>query len=670
VLSYVTPVLSKTVTIQGAPIADIFASTTGTDGDFVVKLIDVYPVTDPVDPSMGGYQLLVALDIFRGRYRHSFSNPSPIPTDQVQEYKFRLPTTNYEFRPDHRIMVQIQSTLFPLYDRNPQAYVPSILFAKPADYRRATVTIEHGSDGRSAVLLPVVAGAAVSYGPCPPRTTLLFCQIWSRAYNAGLPTMGHGTRSAMNQLDVLRAAVGDANVLTGADAAPYLTDWRERYSGHALAVVRPKSTDEVAAVVRACADAGAPIVPQGGNTGLCGGATPDESGRAVVLCLQRLNRIRGIDLDNDTMEVEAGCVLQAVQEAAHNAGRLFPLSMGSEGSCMIGGNLATNAGGTQVLRYGSMRELTLGLEVVTAQGEIWHGLRALRKDNTGYDLRDLFIGSEGTLGIITAATLKLYPLPVARCTALLALASIEDAITMLARARHGFGASLTGFELMAGDCLADVVRCFPQQRLPFDGDSAALPWYALLELSDSESEQHARERFETVLGEAIESGCIQDAVIAGSTTQSKALWHLRESIPLAEKASGKSIKHDVSIPVSRMTDFVEDTNRALQQAFPGIHNVVFGHLGDGNLHYNVARSGDLSEADLMARQEAVYALVHDAVHAVGGSISAEHGVGQLKRDALVRYKDPVELALMHSIKLALDPQGIMNPGKVLAVSPD
>ncbi len=472
----------------------------------------------------------------------------------------------------------------------------------------------------------------------------------------------------MNHLDALRAGVGEHHVLTGEDAAPYLTDWRGRYSGQALAVVRPGSTDEVAAVVRVCAGAGLPIVPQGGNTGLCGGATPDDSGRAIVLNLQRLNRIRGMDLDNDTMEVEAGCVLQTVQEAARDAGRLFPLSLAAEGSCTIGGNLATNAGGTQVLRYGTMRELTLGLEVVTAQGEIWHGLRGLRKDNTGYDLRDLFIGSEGTLGIITAATLKLYPLPVARCTALLALASIADAIAMLARARHGFSASLTGFELMAVDCLADVVRCFPQQRLPFDGDSAVLPWYALLELSDSESEAHAQERFETVLGEAIESGCVKDAVIAGSMAQSKALWHLRESIPLAEKESGKSIKHDVSIPVSRMAAFVEDTNRALQQAFPGIRNVVFGHLGDGNLHYNVARGESLSEGDLLTRQDAIYELVHDAVHAVGGSISAEHGVGQLKRDALAQYKDPVELALMHSIKRALDPQGIMNPGKVLVAT--
>ncbi len=469
----------------------------------------------------------------------------------------------------------------------------------------------------------------------------------------------------MDFLEAMRATVGAPNVLTGADAQPYSVDWRERYRGQALAVVRPGSTDEVAAIVRHCAQAGVPLIPQGGNTGLCGGATPDDSGQALILSLQRLNRIRGIDTDNDTMEVEAGCVLQAVQQAAHDAGRLFPLSLAAEGSCTIGGNLATNAGGTQVLRYGNMRELTLGLEVVTPQGDVWHGLRGLRNDNTGYALRDLFIGSEGTLGVITAATLKLHPQPVARCTALLALDSIESAIALLGRARAGLGPALTGFELMAGNCLLDVVRCFPQQRLPFEGASAQLPWYALLELSDSESEAHARERFEVVVGDALEAGCVQDAVIAESMAQSHALWHLRESIPLAEKDMGKSIKHDVSIPVSRMAEFVQGTNAALQAAFPGIRHVIFGHLGDGNLHYNVAPGEGWAEGRLLARQDDVYALVHDRVHAVGGSISAEHGVGQLKRDVLPRYKDPVEMALMHRIKAALDPQGIMNPGKVL-----
>lgn len=466
-------------------------------------------------------------------------------------------------------------------------------------------------------------------------------------------------------LTELKSLLGADQVLTGADTQSYVVDWRERYSGQALAVVRPASTAEVAAVVRLCAAHNTPVIAQGGNTGLCGGATPDNSGKTLIISLQRLNRVRGIDTDNDTMEVEAGCILQSIQQTALDAGRLFPLSLAAEGSCTIGGNLATNAGGTQVLRYGNMRELCLGLEVVTAQGEVWHGLRGLRKDNTGYSMRDLFIGSEGTLGIITAATLKLHPLPVARCTALVALDSIASAIALLNQARAGMGASLTGFELMAGDCLQDVVRCFPQQRLPFAGESANLPWYALLELSDSESEEHARSRFEAVLGAAIEEEIVLDAVIAESITQSHALWHLRESIPLAEKEIGKSIKHDVSIPVSRMAEFVEHTNAALQQAFPGIRNVIFGHLGDGNLHYNVAPGANWEQGQLLAEQDAVYKLVHDRVFAVGGSISAEHGVGQLKQPVLPDYKDPVEMALMHKIKSALDPQGIMNPGKVL-----
>lgn len=470
----------------------------------------------------------------------------------------------------------------------------------------------------------------------------------------------------MSQLDELVQMLGRQYVLSGDEAEPYSVDWRGRYSGKALAVVKPGSTEEVAQVVRWCAAHKVPMVPQGGNTGLCGGATPDAGGQAIVLSLTRLNQIRSVDTDNDTMVVEAGCILQSVQQAARDADRLFPLSLAAEGSCTLGGNLATNAGGTQVLRYGNARDLVLGLEVVTAEGDICHGLRGLRKDNTGYDLRNLYIGSEGTLGIITAATIKLYPVPVAQCTALLALNSIEDAVSVLSAARKGFGAALTGFELIAGGCLTGVVECYPQQRIPFEGESAALPWYALLELSDSESAEHARERFETVVGEAIEAGLVLDAVIAENITQSKALWHLRESIPLAEKAFGKSIKHDVSIPVSRMADFVRTTNAALQASFPGIQHVIFGHLGDGNLHYNVAKGQAFTEEGLLAKQDAVYELVHNSVHQFGGSISAEHGVGQLKRDALPRYKDPVELALMRRIKQALDPHGLMNPGKMLA----
>lgn len=469
----------------------------------------------------------------------------------------------------------------------------------------------------------------------------------------------------MNYVDSLIEIVGQQNVLTNELAAGYLTDWRERFVGKAIAVVRPANTDEVAQIVRWCNQNKIPLVTQGGNTGLCGGATPDLSGNSIVMSLTRLNNIRDIDLDNDTMVVEAGCILQDVQNAAQQAGRLFPLSLAAEGSCTIGGNLATNAGGTQVLRYGNARDLTLGLEVVTAQGEIMHTLRGLRKDNTGYDLKNLYVGSEGTLGVITAATLKLYPQPVAQCTALLAVDSIADAVKVLSVARSGFGPALTGFELIAGNCLHAVVECYPEQRIPFQGDAVNSPWFALLELSDSESEEHARQRFEEVLGLAIEQGLVSDAVIAESMAQSAALWHLRESIPLAEKAFGKAIKHDVSIPVSKMTDFVETTNKIIQDSFPSMKHIIFGHLGDGNLHYNLAIADDWPEDKLLAQQDAIYKLVHDSVHSFNGSISAEHGVGQLKRNLLPDYKDPVEMDIMRKIKAALDPDNILNPGKVV-----
>lgn len=469
----------------------------------------------------------------------------------------------------------------------------------------------------------------------------------------------------MGSLEEIVQRLGEQHVLTGSDAEPFLLDWRGRYSGQAIAVARPGSTQELADVVKWCAANKVPMVPQGGNTGLCGGATPDDSGKALVISLTRMNAVRHVDTDNDTMVVEAGCILQAVQEAAEAAGRLFPLSLAAEGSCTIGGNLATNAGGTQVLRYGNARELVLGLEVVTPEGEIWNGLRGLRKDNTGYDLRNLYIGSEGTLGFITAASLKLFPMPVAQCTAMVALQSIDDAVSVLAAARKGFAAALTGFELIAANCLQGVVRIYPEQRLPFSGESAQAPWYALLELSDSESESHARERFESVIGQCLEDGLILDAVIAENVAQSQALWHLRESIPLAEKAFGKSVKHDISVPASRMADFVETTNAMLQERFPGVEHVIFGHLGDGNLHYNVAPGTAYTEEELLELQPQIHHVVHDRVHAYQGSISAEHGVGQLKRDYLPHYKDPVELALMRRIKQALDPDGLMNPGKVL-----
>ena len=463
------------------------------------------------------------------------------------------------------------------------------------------------------------------------------------------------------QLTALRDLLGHDHVLTDQDAAPLLTDWRGRYTGKAIAVARPADSLQTAELVRWCVANRVPMVPQGGNTGLVGGGTPDESGRALVISLQRLRRIRGVDTANDTLTVEAGCVLADVQAAAAQAGRLFPLSLAAEGSCTIGGNLATNAGGTQVLRYGNTRDLVLGLEVVTAQGEIWDGLRGLRKDNTGYDLKHLFVGSEGTLGIITAATLKLYAQPRARLTALAAVPDLDAAVALLQQARDRAGAGLTGFEVMSGACLALVERIFPQQRVPLAG----APWFCLLELSDGEDEAHAQALLESILEPVMEAGQVTDAVVAGSLAQSKALWHLRESIPLAQAEDGKNIKHDISVPISSIARFVDETHALLERHFPGIQPITFGHLGDGNLHYNVARAPGQSEAELWAQQEAIYLVVHDQVQRYGGSISAEHGIGQLKRHELLRYKSGVELELMRSIKRALDPLDLMNPGKLL-----
>lgn len=467
-------------------------------------------------------------------------------------------------------------------------------------------------------------------------------------------------------INELHALVGVDHVVTGSLMAPFLQDWRGRYHGEALALVRPANTEEVAAVVRWCAANKVAVVPQGGNTSLCGAATPSARVQpAIILSLLRMNTIRSIDVENDTMVVEAGCILQQVQEAAAVKNRLFPLSLAAEGSCTIGGNLATNAGGTQVLRYGNARDLCLGIEVVTAEGKIWHGLHGLRKNNSGYDLRHLLIGSEGTLGIITAATLKLYPCPVAQYTALLALESLEAAAKLLALTREGFDAGLTGFEVMAHNCLEGVFRCFPEQRRPFNDESAQSPWFVLVELSDNESEAHARQRLEEVLGAALEQGVVVDAVIAESTAQSKELWHLRESIPLAEKALGKSIKHDIGVPVSQVAAFVKETNALIQAAYPGVEHVVFGHLGDGNLHYNVAR-GSYTEEQVLSVEQAVYKIVFDQLQKYQGTLSAEHGVGRLKRDWLEQYADPVGLALMHSVKKALDPFNIMNPHVVLS----
>ena len=463
-------------------------------------------------------------------------------------------------------------------------------------------------------------------------------------------------------LDALRAAVGDRHVLGDGDLSAWELDWRKRYRGRARAVVRPGSTGEVAAVVRACAAHGASIVPQGGNTGLVGGSVPDDSGTQVLLSLTRMNRIREIDAANLTMTVDAGCILQTVQERAQSQGLLFPLSLAAEGSCTIGGNLATNAGGTQVLRYGNARELCLGLEVVTAAGEVLEGLTGLRKDNTGYDLRDLFIGSEGTLGIITAATLKLFPQPAAVSTALAAVASMEQAVQLLQRSQARLGASLTGFEVMGEFALTLVRKHFPQLAQP----QPPAPWMVLLEQSDAESESHARSLFEALLESALEDGLITDAAVAESLEKSHAKWHLRESIPLAQAEEGLNVKHDISLPVSRIPAFVASTDAALTSAFPGVRLVDFGHLGDGNLHYNVQAAQGASAADFLRDHEAeVNRLVYDAVSAYGGSISAEHGIGALKRLELAQRKSPVALSMMRAIKQALDPAALLNPGRVL-----
>jgi D-lactate dehydrogenase (cytochrome) len=460
-----------------------------------------------------------------------------------------------------------------------------------------------------------------------------------------------------------RQLIGVPHVLTEpADTEAFLTDWRRRFSGRALAVLKPGSTAEVAAVVQLCNRFRVPIVPQGGNTGLVLGSVPDASGTAIVLSLTRLNRVRALDTVNNTITVEAGCILEQVQNAAAEAERLFPLSLAAEGSCTLGGNLSTNAGGTGVLRYGNTRELCLGLEVVTPQGEIWSSLRGLRKDNTGYDLRNLFIGAEGTLGIITAAVLKLFPQPKAQMTAVAAMQSADDALRLLTLAQSHCGAALTGFELMSELCLQLVARHFPQVRQPF---TQSHPQYVLLELSDSESEEHANAMLENVIEKALEQGIIEDAVAAVSIAQSQALWHLREHIPLAQAEEGKNIKHDISVPISHIGEFVRVTDAMLQQDFPGVRMVTFGHLGDGNLHYNVSPAEGTPGDALLEQQPEINRVVYDSVMRFGGSISAEHGVGALKRDEIRHYKSPVEIELMQAIKRAIDPLNLMNPGKVI-----
>ena len=463
-------------------------------------------------------------------------------------------------------------------------------------------------------------------------------------------------------IETLADIVGAQNVITDAETMhPYLGDWRGRYRGAARCVVRPGTTAEVSAIVRACSAAGVAMLPQGGNTSHCGASIPDKSGKTVLISLSRLNKIRAVDAANNTITVEAGCVLQNLQEAALAVDRLFPLSLAAEGSCQIGGNLSTNAGGVQVLRYGNARELVLGLEVVLPDGEVWNGLRGLRKDNTGYDLKQLFIGAEGTLGIITAAVMKLFPLPQATATAWLAIASPHVAVRLLNDLQAAFGTTLTACELVSDISLGMVLKHIRGTQPPLSNS----PWYLLVELSGPGKEGTLRGALEGFLEQALENETITDAVLAQSGEQAERLWTLRESISEAQKIEGFSIKHDISVPVSRIGEFVDRADAALNAAYPGIRIVAFGHVGDGNLHYNQSKPEAGENAVFIAAQGEVNRIVHDIVHELGGSISAEHGIGQLKREELLRYKSPVEMDMMRAVKRALDPTGIMNPGKVI-----
>ncbi len=463
-------------------------------------------------------------------------------------------------------------------------------------------------------------------------------------------------------IDGLREAFNGTLLTGAADLEPFVVDWRKTWRGTALAVVIPDSVDDVAKVVRWCAAHDSAIVPQGGNTGQSGGSVPRETGRNIVLSLTRLNRIRSVDPANNTMTVDAGCILQAVQEAATAANRLFPLSLGAEGSCTIGGNLATNAGGTAVLRYGNARELCLGLEVVTAAGEVWDGLKGLRKDNSGYDLRDLFIASEGTLGVITGAVLKLFPKPAARLTALVAVRSGAVATALFDQLRSEHDTVLTAFELFSDVCLGLVLNHMPGTRDPLSSRS---PWYVLIEISDAKSEENARGALEHSLAAAFEAGLVTDGAIADSFAQSRALWLLREFISEAQGAEGRAIKHDIAVPISSIAAFIDEGLAAVAAVYPDFRPVIFGHLGDGNLHYNFSSAKGADQALFVAQQDRLNDIVHDLVRAHHGTISAEHGLGVLRRDEADAHRPAVEKRLMASIKAALDPQGIMNPGKLL-----
>ncbi len=446
------------------------------------------------------------------------------------------------------------------------------------------------------------------------------------------------------------------------DQARYLTEWRDLYVGKTPLVLRPGSTEEVSEILKIANEARIGVVPQGGNTGLVGAQVPFEAGDEIVVSLERLNKVRHVDPAAGYMVVEAGVILADVQTAAEDAGALFPLSLGSEGTCRIGGNLGSNAGGVQVLSYGNTRDLTLGLEVVLADGRIWDGLRALKKDNTGYDLKDLFIGAEGTLGIITAAVLKLFPRPVEKATAFVALSGLDAAQDLFERARAAAGTNLTAFEFMAGWCVDVVVRHMPGNRRPLEGDA---PWYVLMEISSGRPDGNAQSTLESLLEGAMEDGHVVDAVLAQSLDQANQLWKLREDMSEAQKYEGGSIKHDISVPVAAIPEYVRRAEDVVQGVCKGAKPFVFGHYGDGNLHYNVTQPEGMDKQAYLELWDVMSEAVHDLVVSMGGSISAEHGIGRMKKHQLAKYRSAVELDMMRAVKNALDPNGIMNPGKLI-----
>ena len=470
-------------------------------------------------------------------------------------------------------------------------------------------------------------------------------------------------RPSPETLDRFAAIVGERHALTEPDAmAPFLSEPRELFAGTAAMVLRPGSTVEVSRVMALAHETGTAIVPQSGNTGLVGGQTPFRGGNEVVLSVGRLDRIREVDVSTNAIVAEAGVVLARLQQAAEDAGRLFPLSLGAEGSCQVGGNLATNAGGTAVLAYGNMRELTLGLEVVLADGRIWNGLKRLRKDNTGYSLKDLFVGSEGTLGVITAAALKMFARPAATATALVAITDPASAVALLHRLQAAGAGTLTSCELLPRIGLDFVYRHRPDERDPL-ADRA--PWYVLVELSSGQDEAGLQSSLETALAGAIEAGVARDAVMAQSLVQAASFWRLRHLVVEVQRDEGGSIKHDVSVPVARIPEFIETACRAVVELVPGARPVPFGHIGDGNIHFNVSQPTGMETETYLDRWDEMNALVHAIVTDMHGSISAEHGIGRIKRDALAESADPVGLDVMRAIKNTLDPKGILNPGKVL-----